>query len=125
MSDSEMDKSPISAKRARESSINEEPQEDQTDPKDQVKIIKQLQEQNLQDGKTWCLVSESWYTRWTKYCSRMSSIQPESRRIGEKSPPGPIDNRTILKNGKLAEDLELDEDVFAVPEVAWTELVAW
>jgi hypothetical protein len=125
MSDSEMDKSPISTKRARESSINEERQEDQTDPKDQVKIIKQLQEQNLQDGKTWCLISEAWYIRWTKYCARMSSIEPGIRHIGENSPPGPIDNRTILKNGKLAEDLKLEKDVFAVPEVAWTELVSW
>ncbi|KAL7323542.1 hypothetical protein PS15p_211424 [Mucor circinelloides] len=123
MPDSEMDKSPVSTKRARESSVNEEPL--QVDPEEQVKLIKQLQEQNLQDGTTWCLISKVWYNRWKQYCARMSSTQSEARLIGERSPPGPIDNRSILDNGKLAEDLELDEDVFAVPEVAWNELVAW
>ncbi|KAK4516826.1 Ribosomal_L14e domain-containing protein [Mucor velutinosus] len=126
MSDSEMDRSPVLTKRARESSVNEEqllPQ--QVDPKEQVSLIKQLQEQHLQDGTTWCLISKAWYNRWHQYCARMSSTQPEVRLIGQGSPPGPIDNRTILQNGRLAEDLELDEDVFAVPEEAWIELVAW
>ncbi|GAN07744.1 ubiquitin carboxyl-terminal hydrolase 4 isoform X2 [Mucor ambiguus] len=125
MSDSERDKSPVSTKRARESSTNEEQISEQVDPKEQVDLIKQLQEQHLQDGTTWCLISKAWFNRWQKYCARMSSAQPEVRLIGEGAPPGPIDNRTILQNGRLAEDLELDEDVFAVPEQAWTELVAW
>ncbi|KAI8639912.1 hypothetical protein BD408DRAFT_391413 [Parasitella parasitica] len=125
MSDSDMEKSPVSTKRARESSFNEDQPGEPTDPKDQVKTIQHLQEQNLQDGQTWCLVSEAWYKRWTQYCSRMSSDQAAVRSIGEKTPPGPVDNRSILKNGRLAEDLELEKDVFAVPDVAWTELVAW
>lgn len=119
-----MDKSPVSTKRARESSVNEE-EALPVDPKDQISLIKQLQEQHLQDGATWCLISKAWYTRWEKYCSRMSSAHPQVRLIGEGAPPGPIDNRSILVNGRLTEDLVLDQDVYTVPEEAWTELVAW
>jgi ubiquitin carboxyl-terminal hydrolase 4/11 len=126
MSDSELDKSPISTKRAREASIGEEEQATTvTDPKDQLKIVTQLQEQHLKDNETWCLVSKTWYTRWKQYCSRLNSPAPEVRNLGQQSPPGPINNISILSNGKLAEDLVLDDTVYAVPESAWDELISW
>jgi hypothetical protein len=125
MSDSELDKSPISTKRAREASIGEEEQVSTVDPKDQLKIVTQLQEQHLQDNEPWCLVSKIWYTRWKQYCSRLSSPQQEVRNIGQQSHPGAIDNSFILSNGQLAEDLKLEETVYAIPESAWNELVEW
>lgn len=126
MSDYEFDSSVIATKRVREASFSDEESPiDKMDPKDQVSYITQLQEQHLINGESWCLVSKAWYTRWKQYCSRLSSPQPEARSLGERTPPGPIDNRSIMKNGKLTEDLEIEDDVYAVPEVAWDKLVEW
>lgn len=122
MSDSELDKSPISAKRAREASIGEE---ETVDPKDQLKIVTRLQEQYLEDNELWCLISKAWYTRWKQYCSRLGSPQQEVRIIAQQSHPGPINNKFILTNGELAEDLIFEDTVYGVPETAWNELLEW
>lgn len=128
MSESDLDKSPVSIKRAREASFGEEVAA-KVDPKDQVKIVSDLQEQHLKDGEIWYLVSKAWYTRWKQYCARLSSPQPEARIIGEQTNPGPINNSTILKDGKLTEDLVYNEsesnNVYAVPIPAWNLLVEW
>ena len=70
MSDSDPEKSPVSVKRAREASFGD----DGTivDPKDQVNVITVLQEQHLQAGSVWYLVSANWYKRWQRYCGRMA-----------------------------------------------------
>lgn len=127
MSDSDLEKSPVSTKRAREASFGEEGGDDATiiDAKDQVKMITQLQEQYLKDGETWCLLSKAWYNRWKQYCSRLNSLQPDARKLGEQTNPGPIDNSSLYKNGKLAEDLVYNTTVFGVPLSAWNELVEW
>ncbi|KAI9267871.1 hypothetical protein BY458DRAFT_437110 [Sporodiniella umbellata] len=127
MSDSEIEKSPISTKRARESSIEEdEIHVLKTDPKDQTKLVTQLQQDLLQEGQTWCLISKAWFTRWKQYCSRLSSPQQNSRKLGEQTVPGPINNLSILKeNGDLENSLVMDETVYAVPEKAWETLVGW
>ncbi|KAI8372393.1 hypothetical protein BD560DRAFT_394819 [Blakeslea trispora] len=124
MSDNELEKSSISVKRAREASFGEE-ETVKVEPKDQLKIISDLQEQHLQDGEVWCLISKAWYTRWKQYCSRLSSPQQEARRIGERTSPGPINNKSILTNGNLEKNLELEQTVFAVPDSAWSLLVEW
>ncbi|KAI8098310.1 uncharacterized protein B0P05DRAFT_601403 [Gilbertella persicaria] len=124
MSDSELDKSSISVKRAREASFGEE-ETVKVEPKDQLKMVAQLQEQYFQDGELWCLVSKAWYTRWKLYCSRLNSPQQESRNLGERTHPGPVNNKTLLQDGKLIKDLELETDVYAVPEQAWELLVEW
>ncbi|CEI91625.1 Putative Ubiquitin carboxyl-terminal hydrolase [Rhizopus microsporus] len=128
MSDNETDKSPISTKRARESSMEEDVEEraSKIDPKDQVKIITQLQQEHLSEGQTWYLISKNWFTRWRQYCSRLSSPQHDARKIGEQTNPGPINNQSILQaNGKLVEGLKLNDTVFAVPEEAWKDLTEW
>ncbi|KAI9481305.1 MAG: hypothetical protein EXX96DRAFT_210288 [Benjaminiella poitrasii] len=125
MSDSELDKYPVATKRAREASIGGEDEDAKIDPKDQQQVISQLQEENLLEGESWCLISKAWHNRWKQYCARLNSSQQEIKNIAEKSPPGPIDNRYILENNKLKENLGIDETVFAVPEVAWNKLVEW
>ncbi|KAG0765019.1 hypothetical protein G6F33_006900 [Rhizopus arrhizus] len=128
MSDSEADRSSISIKRARESSIEEEEvgRALKIDPKDQVNIITQLQKDHFSEGQTWCLISKNWFTRWKQYCFRLGSPEQDARKIGEQTSPGPISNQSILQpDGKLVEDLVLDESVFVVPEDAWKNLVEW
>lgn len=143
MSDSDVDKSPVSSKRARESSFGEEeeplpPQEvvvvvtavTKVDPKDQPGVISQLQQEHVKEGETWYLLSRVWYTRWKQYCARLSSPQPSARTIGEQTNPGPINNTSILdEQYRLAEDLVVDESeqncVYAVPLPAWNLLVEW
>ncbi|KAG1440961.1 hypothetical protein G6F56_011697 [Rhizopus delemar] len=128
MSDNEIDKSPISTKRARESSIEEDEEVRvlKIDPKDQVKIITQLQQDQLVEGLTWYLISKAWFTRWKQYCSRLSSPQPISRKLGEQTIPGPINNQSILQeDGHLEDSLVLDDTVYAVPEEAWKNLADW
>ncbi|KAI7894646.1 uncharacterized protein EV154DRAFT_599977 [Mucor mucedo] len=127
MSDSDIAKSPVSTKRAREASFGEDGDNDATiiDAKDQVKMIAQLQEQYLKDGETWCLLSKVWYNRWKQYCSRLNSPQPDARKLGGQTNPGPIDNISLYKNGRLAEDLVYNTTVFGVPLCAWNELVEW
>ncbi|KAI7902187.1 uncharacterized protein BX663DRAFT_455790 [Cokeromyces recurvatus] len=125
MSDSEPDKYPVATKRAREASIGGDEEHIKVDPKDQLKVISQLREENFMEGENWCLISKAWYHRWKQYCARLSSPQQEARNIAERSPPGPINNSSILKDGKLIEDLTIEETVFAVPESAWEKLVSW
>ncbi len=80
MSDSEVDRSSISIKRARESSIEEEEvgRALKIDPKDQVNIITQLQKDHFSEGQTWCLISKNWFTRWKQYCSRLGSPEQDA-----------------------------------------------
>ncbi|KAI9261956.1 hypothetical protein EDC94DRAFT_541251 [Helicostylum pulchrum] len=124
MSDSDVEKSSVSVKRAREASVEDQATEQAPlDPEDQTKLISQLQEQHLKDGESWCLISKAWYDSWTKYCARMSN--PDTRSIGEKTHPGPIRNQSLYKNGQIAEDLIYNQDVYGVPMSAWKKLVAW
>ncbi|KAG2236115.1 hypothetical protein INT48_006131 [Thamnidium elegans] len=124
MSDSDVEKSPVSTKRAREASFEDQATEQvPLDPQDQTKLISQLQEQQLKDGESWCLISKAWYDSWTKYCARMSN--PDTRSIGEKTHPGPIRNQSLYKNGQIAEDLVYNQNVYAVPMSAWNQLVKW
>lgn len=124
MSDSDVEKSPVSTKRARESSFEDQTTEQvPLDPHEQVKLIVQLQEQHLKDGESWCLISKAWYDAWTKYCARMSN--PDTRPMGEKTHPGPIRNQSLFKNGQIAEDLVYNQDVYSVPMSAWKKLVTW
>lgn len=140
MSDSDVDKSPVSSKRAREASFGEEEEGEQlspqvnntskVDPKDQPGVISQLQEQHVKEGETWYLLSRVWYTRWKQYCARLSSPQPGARTIGEQTNPGPINNTFIVdEHYQLAEDLVVEESeqncVYAVPLPAWNLLVEW
>ncbi|KAI8973178.1 hypothetical protein BDF20DRAFT_945371 [Mycotypha africana] len=141
MSDSELDKTPIATKRARESSVGEEIEqcmvekieqhssansEVLVEPKDHVYIVTELQKQHLNDGELWCLISKDWWNRWTKYCARLNSPSSSARRLGESTPPGPIDNRPILNdNNDLKEGLTYMANVTAVPEQAWNRLVSW
>jgi ubiquitin carboxyl-terminal hydrolase 4/11/15 len=133
MSDSDLEKSPVSVKRARESSFDSNGAEQTspppivaTDPKDQVQMITDLQGQFLQDGSVAYLISKQWFTRWKQYCSRLSSSQQDARKIGEQTNPGPINNKSILTpEGKLIKDLVYNESVFAIPIQAWEKLVEW
>lgn len=144
MSDSDLEKSPVSVKRAREDSFaSEEPEEqvqlppqqaavsaesveETVDPTDQPQMITNLQDEHFQQGAIIHLISSKWLTRWKEYCARMSSAQAEARKIGEQTNPGPINNHVILNSqGGLAEDLVYGENVYAVPFQAWQKLVKW
>ncbi|KAI8889866.1 cysteine proteinase [Backusella circina FSU 941] len=125
MSDVEPDKNPVANKRARDSSLEEDERASKIDPKDQVKIIEQNQLDGQEAGTFWYLIHKNWYIRWKQYCSRLSSHQPEIVNIAKQSSPGPISNAPLLKDGKLIPNLELEENVFAVPEKGWENLVEW
>jgi hypothetical protein len=126
MSDAETDKNPVASKRARDSSLEDEPERaSKIDPKDQVKIIEQNHLDGQEEGTYWYLIHKAWYMRWKQYCSRISSSQQDIVNIAKQSPPGPINNAPLLKDGKLIPDLEVGESVFAVPEKGWENLVEW
>ena len=53
------------------------------------------------------------------------SAEPNNRALGEHSHPGPINNKTILEDDQLKQDLVLDDTVFAIPTPAWHLLTEW
>ncbi|KAI8972314.1 hypothetical protein BDB01DRAFT_730209 [Pilobolus umbonatus] len=108
-----------SAKRARESSIEE-------DPKDQINIISQIvKKQEPKDDVEWVLMDGKWYKSWQHYCHRMNSTMPTVRSIAEKTRPKKIDNSSLVSNGHLVEHLKDEVDVFAIPDEAYNKLVEW
>lgn len=120
MSDSDLEKSPVSSKRAREASYEDQ---HKLDPTDQKKRIEELQEQTFKQGEQWCLIAKPWFDRWIKYCGRMGN--PETKTLAEGTSPGPIRNHSLFKDNHFTEDLIVNENVFAVPMSAWNELVEW
>ncbi|KAI9024965.1 hypothetical protein CLU79DRAFT_718102 [Phycomyces nitens] len=121
--------SPTSFKRAREASICSEPedsimQDDSLPPNEQFEYITKLQQKPLETNDTCYIISNHWYKRWEAYCTRMSSSSSATRKLGEQSQPGKIDNTKITSNGELRPLLESDDYVI-LTEKAWDSLSIW
>ncbi|KAI8582965.1 hypothetical protein K450DRAFT_225674 [Umbelopsis ramanniana AG] len=94
-------------------------------PSDQATYIQPLKESPLEDGDTWYLVANSWYRRWQQHCTRMASQSQTTRDMGLRSPPGQINNTSLMKDNTLKPNLMPDTDFQLVPEKAWKALVQW
>jgi ubiquitin carboxyl-terminal hydrolase 4/11 len=94
-------------------------------PNEQLEYIVNLKESPLEEGQTWYLVANRWYTQWEHYCKRVASQSPSTRDLGLKLAPGKIDNRSILDGNHLKPNLSPNTDFHLIPEKAWRALVQW
>ncbi|KAG0182754.1 CSN-associated deubiquitinating enzyme Ubp12 [Apophysomyces sp. BC1021] len=94
-------------------------------PAEQLEYIEKLQKKPMIDGETWYIVARAWFGRWQAYCGRLRSTSESTRILGEQTPPGPVDNRSILVQGELKGALVMDEDIYLLPEEAWNCLCEW
>ena len=127
MSDFETDTS-FSNKQVDEKNIQpkEEGKRAEMDRNDQLNIIKQLQSDHFKEGEVWYLISAVWYHQWQQYCSSSRYGHIEVTDIDNETNPGPIDNSSIIYNeNTLMSDLELNNQVMAVPAQAWNYLTEW
>jgi hypothetical protein len=94
-------------------------------PNEQLAYIQNLKDSKMEEGQTWYLVANRWYSRWKQHCTRLASQSPSTREIGRKSPPGKVNNTSITEGNRLKADLASDIDFHLVPEKAWKALVKW
>lgn len=87
-------------------------------PREQLRRIETLMKSSLVDGETWYIISNAWFAAWKEYCYCTTSTSAGT-------PPGPIDNASILKDEHLIANLQIDQDFHVVPEEAWEHLCHW
>ena len=77
----------------------------------------------LQDRDFWYLINITWYKQWKRY---VGYDNWDMSNAGEEViNPGPIDNTSLLDQGKLRRDLVDEIDYKLVPEEAWRKLLSW
>ena len=77
----------------------------------------------LQDRDFWYLINITWYKQWKRY---VGYDNWDMSNAGEEViNPGPIDNTSLLDQGKLRRHLVDEIDYKLVPEEAWRKLLSW
>ena len=77
----------------------------------------------LQDGEYWYLIHIEWFRRWKRYVGYDKWNTSNAGLVLCK--PGPIDNTSLLDEGKLRRDQVDELDYTLVPEEAWCKLLSW
>ena len=77
----------------------------------------------LQDGEYWYLIHIEWFRRWKRYVGYDNCNMSNAGLVLCK--PGPIDNTSLLDQGKLRRDQVDEIDYTLVPEEVWYQLVSW
>ena len=89
----------------------------------QEQEINYLQCRPFQKGEYWNLIGIGWYKQWKRYVGYDNC--DKSNAGDEEINPGPIDNTSLLNQGKLRRD-QIDEKHYKlVPEEAWNKLLSW
>lgn len=83
---------------------------------EQMATILDFKRRRLELGDVYCLISATWFTKFRKYCIKMS-------RGAEEEYPGELDNSDLLEDGTLK--LGIADRVQPLPEAAWPLLVSW
>ena len=77
----------------------------------------------LQDGEYCYLIHIEWFRRWKRYVGYDNCNMSNAGLVLCK--PGPIDNTSLLDEGKLRRDQVDEIDYTLVPEEVWYQLVSW
>ncbi|THH21501.1 hypothetical protein EW146_g63 [Bondarzewia mesenterica] len=86
-------------------------------------LIETARKKPMNEGDTWYVVSQTWFSRWKK---AVSGIEDKEGGVLDEKDLGPVDNSDILEaNGELLLAAEEGFNVEFVPEDAWHLLVNW
>ena len=77
----------------------------------------------LQYGEYWYLIHIGWFKRWKRYVGYDDWNMYNAGLVFSK--PGPIDNTSLLDQGKLRRQQVDEIDYKLVPEEAWYKLLSW
>ena len=77
----------------------------------------------LREGEYWYLISFWWFRRWRRYVGYDKWNKSNAGSVLIK--PGPIDNTSLLDQGKLRRQQVDEIDYKLVPEEAWYKLLSW
>ena len=89
----------------------------------QKQEILSLLSQPLMKDQEWYLIHIRWFNQWKRY---VGYDNWDKSNAGEEAiKPGPIDNRSLLNNGRLRRHQVDKIDYKSVPSPAWNKLISW